>query len=135
MHPEESKMYRDLREQYWWPGLKRDVTDFEARYLTCQQVQAEHQFPSGSLQPIQIPQWKWECVTMDFVSGLPLTHSKKYSIREIVDLLTKTAHFLLVRTDYLLPKLAKLYISEIVRLYGVPISIISSQDSCFTSQF
>ncbi|KAA3487041.1 integrase [Gossypium australe] len=69
MHPGESKMYRDLCELYWWPGLKREVTDFLSKCLTCQQVKAEHQLPSGLLQPVKIPLWKWEKITVDFVSG------------------------------------------------------------------
>ncbi|XP_040951609.1 uncharacterized protein [Gossypium hirsutum] len=79
--------------------------------------------------------WKWEHVTMDFVSGLPVTPKKKDSIWVIVDRLTKSAHFIPVRTDFPLEKLAELYISEIVRLHGVPTSIISDQDPRFTSRF
>ncbi|KAA3461865.1 integrase [Gossypium australe] len=93
-------------------------------------LKAEHQ-----LQPVKIPLWKWEQVTMDFVSGLPLTPTKKDFVWVFVDRLTKSAHFILVWTDYSLQKLAKLYISEIVRLHGVPISIISNRDPRFTSRF
>ena len=94
MHPGGSKLYRDLRELYWWPGLKREVTEFVGKCLTCQQVKAEHQLTSGLLQPVKIPLWKWERVTMDFVSGLPLTPSKKDSVWVIVDRLTKSTHFI-----------------------------------------
>ncbi|KAA3460485.1 DNA/RNA polymerases superfamily protein [Gossypium australe] len=135
MHPGGSKMYKDLREQFWWPGLKKEVTEFVGRCLTSQQVKAEHQLPSGLLQPVKIPQWKWERITMDFVSGLPLTPSKKDSVWVVVDRLTKSAHFIPVRVDYSLQKLAKLYVSEIVRLHGVPVSIISDRDPRFTSRF
>ncbi|KAA3463644.1 DNA/RNA polymerases superfamily protein [Gossypium australe] len=135
MHPGGNKMYRDLREQFWWPGLKREVTEFVGKFHTCQQVKAEHQLPSGLLQPVKIPQWKWERITMDFVSGLPLTPSKKDSVWVIVDRLTKSAHFIPVRVDYSLQRLAKLYVAEIVRLHGVPVSIISDRDPRFTSRF
>ncbi|KAA3465681.1 DNA/RNA polymerases superfamily protein [Gossypium australe] len=87
------------------------------------------------LQPVKIPLWKWERITMDFVSGLPLMPTKKDSVWVIVDQLTNTAHFLPIRTDYTLQKLAKLYVTEIVRLHGVPVSIISDRDPRFTSQF
>ena len=117
MHPGGTKMYRDLRESYWWPGLKRDVSEFVAKCLTCQQIKAKRQVPSGLLQPIQIPQWKWEKVTMDFVIGLPLTPKKNNAAWVIVDRLTKSAHFVPIRTDFPLSKLAKLYIAEIVRLH------------------
>ena len=90
---------------------------------------------SGLLQPIMIPEWKWDRVTMDFVSGLRLTQSKKDSIWVIVDRLTKSAHFIPVRTDLSLDKLAELYVSQIVRLHGVPISIVSDRDPRFTSRF
>ncbi|KAA3483847.1 DNA/RNA polymerases superfamily protein [Gossypium australe] len=131
MHPGGNKMYRDLHEQY----LKWEVTDFVGKCLTCQQVKAEHQLPSGLLQPVKIPLFKWERITMDFVSGLPLTPTKKDSVWVVVDRLTKTAHFLPVRMDYSLQKLAKLYVSEIVKLHGVPVSIISDRDPRFTSRF
>ncbi|KAJ9130571.1 hypothetical protein P3X46_034358, partial [Hevea brasiliensis] len=94
-----------------------------------------HQVPSGLLQPIRIPEWKWDRVTMDFVSGLPLTRKKHDAVWVIVDRLTNSAHFLPVRTDYSLEKLAELYISEIVRLHGIPLSIISNRDPRFTSRF
>ncbi|KAE8713428.1 hypothetical protein F3Y22_tig00110210pilonHSYRG00154 [Hibiscus syriacus] len=114
----ENKMYEDLKSRYRWPSMKRTVSEFVVKYLTCQQVKAEHQVPSGLLQPIYIPEWKWEGVTMDFVSGLPLSLRKKDSIWVIVDRLTKTAHFIPVRVDYSMDKYAELYIKEIVRLHG-----------------
>lgn len=89
MHLVGNKLYRDLRELYWWPGLKHEVTDFVSYYLTCQKLKAEHQLPSRLLQPVKIPLWKWERVTMYFVSGLPLTLTKKDSIWVIVDCFTK----------------------------------------------
>ncbi|KAL5815789.1 hypothetical protein ACOSQ3_024167 [Xanthoceras sorbifolium] len=118
MHPGSTKMYRDLKTQYWWSGMKKDVIEFVNRCLTCQQVKAEHQVPSGLLQPIAIPEW-----------------NKHDAIWVIVDRLTKSAHFLPVRTDYSLDRLAELYIREIVRLHGVPVSIISDRDPRFTSRF
>ena len=111
VHPGSTKMYNDLKQHYWWHGMKRDISDFVSKCLICQQVKAEHQVPSGLLQPIMIPEWKWDRVTMDFVSGLPLTPSKKDAIWVIVDRLTKLAHFVPIRTDYLLDKLAELYVS------------------------
>ncbi|KAL4324432.1 hypothetical protein GQ457_11G024800 [Hibiscus cannabinus] len=135
MHWGAEKMYKNLRERYWWKGLKRDVVRFVSHCLTCQKVKAEHQHPQGLLQHIELPLWKWERVTMDFVSGLPLTPSKKNSIWAIVDRLTKSAHFILVRANYSLSQLARLYIAEIVRFHGVPVSIISDRDPKFTLNF
>ena len=105
--------------------MKKDVADFVARYLTCQQVKAEHQAPSGMLQPLTIPEWKWENITMDFMMGLPRTLKGYNAVWVIVDRLTKSAHFLPIRWGITLEKLAELYMTEIVRLHGVPVSIVS----------
>ena len=135
MHPGGNKMYQDLKQQYWWKGMKRDVTEYVSKCLTCQQVKAEHQVPTGLLNPLPIPQWKWDNITMDFVSGLPLTQQKHDSVWVIVDRLTKSAHFIPVRIDYSMDRLAELYVDEIVRLHGVLLSIVSDRDSRFTSKF
>ncbi|KAK8521849.1 hypothetical protein V6N12_066431 [Hibiscus sabdariffa] len=135
MHPGSTKMYRDLKGEYYWVGLKKDVAEFVSKCMVCQRVKAEHQFPSGLLQPLRIPEWKWERITMDFVTGLPLTPSKKDSVWVIVDRFTKCAHFLPVHTTYTYDKLAELYIREILRLHGVPKSIVSDRDPKFTSRF
>ena len=102
--------------------------------MVCQKGKVEHQVPSGLLQPIRIPEWKWDRITMDFVVGLPSTGRNHDSVWVVVDRLTKTTHFLPVRTDYSLDKLAELYIKEIIRLHGILISIISDRDPRFTSR-
>ncbi|KAL0285964.1 UNVERIFIED_CONTAM: Transposon Ty3-G Gag-Pol polyprotein [Sesamum calycinum] len=135
MHPGSTKMYRDLRPYYWWPTMKKDVAEFVARCLTCQQVKAEHQAPAGKLHPLTIPEWKWEKITMDFIVGLPRTFRKHDAIWVVVDRLTKSAHFLPIRQNDSLDKLAELYVSEIVRLHGIPTSIVSDRDPRFTSHF
>ena len=73
VHPGSTKMYQDLKQHFWWTGLKRDVAEYVSKCLTCQQVRVEHQRPGGELQPLELPEWKWECVTMDFVSTFPRT--------------------------------------------------------------
>ncbi|KAL2246065.1 UNVERIFIED_CONTAM: Transposon Tf2-12 polyprotein [Sesamum indicum] len=135
MHPSTTKMYRNLRPYYWWQTMKKDVAKFVAKCMTCQQVKAEHQAPAGKLRPLSIPEWKWEKITMDFVVGLPRTFRKHNTIWVIVDRLTKSAHFLPVRITDSLDKLAGLYISKIVRLHRVPVSIVSDRDPRFTSRF
>ena len=135
IYPGATKMYHDLKERYWWPGMKRDVIGYVERCLTCQQVKAEHQRPAGLLQPLEIPEWKWYQITMDFVTGLPKTPKNHDSVWVVVDRLTKSAHFIHVRMTYSMDKLAELYIKEIVRLHGVPQSIVSYRDSRFTSKF
>ena len=135
MHPGTTKMYNTLRQYYWWPGLKKDVAEFVAKCLTCQQVNTEHQVPSGMLQPLSIPVWKWENITMDFVMGLPRTLKGYNAVWVIVDRLTKSAHFLPIRWGITLKQLAERYMNEIVRLHGVPMSIVSDRDPRFTSRF
>ncbi|KAL0412030.1 UNVERIFIED_CONTAM: Transposon Tf2-11 polyprotein [Sesamum latifolium] len=124
-----------LETYYWWPTMKKDVAEYVAKCLTCQQVKAEHQAPAGKLHPLSIPEWKWEKITMDFVIGLPRTFRKHDAVWVIVDRLTKSAHFLPIRQNDSLDKLAELYVSEIVRLHGIPTSIVSDRDPRFTSHF
>ncbi|GKC37917.1 putative reverse transcriptase domain-containing protein [Tanacetum coccineum] len=135
IHPRSDKMYPDLKELYWWPNMKADITTYISKCLTCSKVKAECQKPSGLLQQHDIPVWKWERITMDFVTELPKTPSGYDSIWVIVDRLTKSAHFIKIRETYSMGKLTKLYIKEIVSSHGVPISMISDRDSKFTSIF
>ncbi|WRX18083.1 Integrase zinc-binding domain - like 10 [Theobroma cacao] len=121
-------MYRTIKENYWWPGIKRDVAKFIAKCIVCQQVKVEHQRPAGTLQSLPVLEWKWEHVTMEFVLGLSRTQKGKDAIWVIVDRLTKSAHFVAVHSTYSIEKLAQLYIDEIVRLHRVPVSIVSDRD-------
>ncbi|GJS74791.1 reverse transcriptase domain-containing protein [Tanacetum coccineum] len=133
VHPGADKMYYDLRDLYWWPGMKRDIAEYVSRCLTCSKIKAEHQKPSGLLQQPEIPEWKWEKLAMDFITKLPKSSSGYDTIWVIVDRLTKSAHFLPIREDYKTEKLAKIYVNEIVARHGVPVSIISDRDGRFTS--
>ncbi|KAJ9535922.1 LOW QUALITY PROTEIN: hypothetical protein OSB04_un000910 [Centaurea solstitialis] len=115
IHPGATKMYRDLRTDYWWPGMKRDVAKYVETCLTCLRVKAEHQKPHEKLQPLEIPEWKWEHVTMDLVTGLPKTVRKHDAIWVVVDRLTKSAHFIATREASSSEVLADIYVREIVR--------------------
>ncbi|KAJ9545125.1 hypothetical protein OSB04_024832 [Centaurea solstitialis] len=117
VHPGTNKMYHDLRQSYWWPGKKKDIAYFVERCVTCLQVKIEHQRPYGKLQQLPIPEWTWEHVTMDFVTKLPRTPK--------VDRLSKSAHFLPMKETYSIERLVRLYIAEIIRLHGTPVSIVS----------
>jgi hypothetical protein len=120
IHPRATKMYVDLREKYWWRGMKGDVATFVAQWEICQRVKIEHQKPSGLLQPLPISEWKWEDISMDFINGLPRTPKDTDLIWVIIDRLTKVAHFIPVSTTYGGDKLAELYIDNILKLHGVP---------------
>ena len=115
--------------------MKLDIADWVSKCLTCQKVKAEHQRPSGLLQPLEIPEWKWEQIAMDFVVGLPLTQGKCDAIWVIVDRLTKSAHFIPINERYSIDRLANLYMKEIVVRHGVPVSIVSDRDPRFNSRF
>ncbi|GJU65105.1 putative reverse transcriptase domain-containing protein [Tanacetum coccineum] len=128
-------MYQDLKLLYWWPNMKADIATYVSKCLTCVKVKAEHQKLSGQLKQPEIPVWKWERITMDFVSGLPRTPSGYDSIWVIVDRLTKSAHFLPMKKTDTIEKLTQLYLKEIMCRHGVPISIISDRDNHFTSRF
>jgi hypothetical protein len=131
-HPGVTKMRADLKPLFFWKGMKADIVNYVARCLECQQVKAEHRHPTGLLQPHAIPESKWEVISMDFIVGLPLMARRHDSIFVVVDTLTKSAHFIPVRTTYQAPDIARVFISEIVRLHGVPKRIISDRGSVFT---
>ncbi|GJU84606.1 putative reverse transcriptase domain-containing protein [Tanacetum coccineum] len=137
VHPGADKMYYDLRDLYWWPGMKRDVAEYVSRCLTCSKIKAEHQKPSGLLQQPEIPEWKWEKLAMDFITkweGAANSSSGYDTFWVIMDRLTRSAHLSLpIREDYKTEKLAKIYVNEIVARHGVPVSIISDRDGRFTS--
>ncbi|KAF5790284.1 putative nucleotidyltransferase, Ribonuclease H [Helianthus annuus] len=84
IHPGSTKMYRDLRQHFWWNAMKEDVARYVSRCLTCQQVKAEHQRAGGLLQPLDIPIWKWDDISMDFLTGLPRTFKKNDTIWVVV---------------------------------------------------
>ena len=134
IHPGSTKLYNDLKDTYWWNGMKRDIADFVSKCLTCQQVKLEHQRPSRLLQQLPILEWKWDMIAMNFVSGLPRTSSDYDAICVIVDRLTKTAHCLPIKT-YFTDRLARLYVNRIVCLHRVPVSIVSNRGATFTSVF
>nr|GEX31007.1 putative reverse transcriptase domain-containing protein [Tanacetum cinerariifolium] len=133
IHLGADKMYYNLRDRYWWPGMKKDIAEYVSKCLTCLKVKAKHQRPFGLLQQPEIPVWKG--IAMDFVTKLPRTSSGHDIIWVIVDRLTKFAHFLPMREDYKMDRLARLYLNEIVARHDVSISIISDRDSRFTSRF
>ena len=105
--------------------MKSDVVDFVSKCLECQQVKADHRHPAGLLQPHDIPETKWEVISMDFVVGLPLTSSRHNAILVVVEKLNKSAHFIPVRDTYDVMDVARVFINEIVHLHGVPKKIIS----------
>nr|GEV35691.1 putative reverse transcriptase domain-containing protein [Tanacetum cinerariifolium] len=133
IHLGSDKMYHDLKKLYWWPNMKADIATYVSKCLTCVKVKAEHQKPSGLLLQPEIPIWKWERITMDFITKLTRTPSGYDSIWVIVDRLTKFAHFILMNEKFKTERLTRLYLKEIVCKHGVPMSIISDRDPRFAT--
>jgi hypothetical protein len=135
IHPGSTKMYHDLKSRYWWYGMKRAIAKYVALCDNCQRVKVERQRPAGLLQPLKIPEWKWEEISMDFIVGLPKTQNGYDSIWVTVDHLSKVAHFIPVKTTYKGSKLAELYIARILCLHGVPKKIVFDRGIQFRSKF
>jgi hypothetical protein len=100
IHPGTNKMYQDLKKSFWWRRIKRKIAKYVSKCHTCQRDKADHLRLAGNLQPLSIPEWKWENIFMDFIVGLPRTSRGYNSIWVIVDCLTKSAHFIPVSTTY-----------------------------------
>ncbi|GJT95970.1 putative reverse transcriptase domain-containing protein [Tanacetum coccineum] len=135
IHLGSEKMYQDMKKLYWWPNMKADIATYVSKCLTCAKVKAEHQRPSGLLVQPTIPEWKWDNITMDFITKLPRPSQGFDTIWVIVDRLTKSAHFLPIRENDPLDKLARLYLNRIVARHGIPVSIICDRDGRFASNF
>jgi hypothetical protein len=129
-----SKMYMQVRERFSWKGLKEDVIKHVKECTTCQENKDEHTHPVGLLQPLPIPEHKWESISMDFIIGLSKTQGKDY-ILVVVYRLTKFAHFFAIATKFSATQEAKMFFREIFRLHGLPKTIFSDRDSRFMSTF
>jgi len=135
IHPGATKMYHDLKKLFWWSWLKRDVAQFVYSCLICQKSKVEHQKLAALLTPLDVPDWKWDIISMDFVTSLPNTPKGHDTIWVIVDRLTKSAHFIPINISFPVSQLAEIYIREVVKLHGVPSSIVSDRDPRLTSRF
>jgi hypothetical protein len=124
IHPGSTKMYRDLSENFWWSNMKGEIVEYVSGCDTCQRIKASHLKTAGQMQPLSIPAWKWDDISMDFIVGVPLMPRKHDSIWVIVDRLSKTAHFIPVHTTYSAERYAEIYIDLVVRLNGVPKTIL-----------
>ena len=112
-HPGYQKTITMLRKEYFWPNMKTEVAEYIARCLECQQVKTEHQHPAGFLQPLHIPSWKWEVISLDFITGLPRNQNQNDSIMVVVDKLSKAAHFISVKTTYKAANIADIFLKHI----------------------
>jgi hypothetical protein len=134
-HPGYQKNMAAVKGHYFWSGLKKEIVEYIAICMECQKVKAEHKHPAGLLQPLPIPEWKWDVVTMDFITRLPRTSKKHYSIMVVVDKLTKATHFIPLKTTHRAADVADIFLKEVSRLHGIPKTIMSDRDPKFTSNF
>ena len=135
IHPGSTKMYQDLKSIYWWTRMKREIARYVSHCDVCCRVKAVHQRPPGLLQPLQIPEWKWDKIEMDFVTGFPKSKKGNDAIFVVIDRLSKVAHFFPVKETVSASQLAELYMTRLVPLHGVPLAISSDRGSIFTSRF
>eukprot|EP00253_Pinus_taeda_P013497 PITA_13497 len=118
-------MITALRKEYYWLGMKKYVFGYLARRLECQQIKAEQQYLWGLLQPLLIPEWKWETISMDFITGLPKSRKNNDSIMVVVDKLRKSTHFILVQFAYRVVQITYIFMQNIFKLHGLAKTIIS----------
>lgn len=134
-HPGFQKTYMAVKRHYYWPGMKKDVKEYVERCLKCQVSKSEQVKSPGFLQPLSVPNLKFESVSMDFIVGLPKTRSNFDSIMVVVDRLTKIAHFIPTVTTVTAYGVAELFMREIFKHHGIPREIISDRDRKFVSEF
>jgi hypothetical protein len=135
IHLGSTKMYHDLRQQFWWTRMKREITSYVSECDTCRKVKADYMKLGGLLQPLSILDWNWDDISMEFIVGLPQTSRKFDSIWVIVDRLTKSAHFIPINTNYNVQKYAEFFIARVLCLHGVLKTIISDRGSQFVARF
>jgi hypothetical protein len=109
-HPGYQNMVTTIRQLYYWPRMKQDIVEYIAKCLECQQVKVEHKHPAGLLQPLQIPEWKWETISMDFITGLPKTIKQHDAIMVVVDKLSKETHFIPIKSTFKAIDVANVFI-------------------------
>lgn len=135
-HPGKAKTLDLLNRSYWWPGMRKESDRYVRNCFTCIRSKADRHSPYGLLQPLPIPTLPWSCISMDFVTGLPImAGSGNDSVLNVVDRLTKQRHFIACKSNIDAPELAKLFIDHVFRLHGLPISIVSDRGPQFASQF
>jgi hypothetical protein len=134
-HPGYQKTNVAAKKKYFWLGMKKEVADFIARCLEFQKVKDEHKHPIGLLQTFSIPKWKWEVVTMEFITKFPRNAKQHDFIMVVVDNLTKAAHFIPMNSMHKEKNIVDIYMREIANMHGVPKKIVSNIDSKFTSNF
>jgi hypothetical protein len=134
-HPGYHNTMEAVKSHYFWLGLKREIAEYITRCMECQKVKAKHRHPAGLLQPLPIPEWKWEVVTMDFIIGFSRMSKQHDSIMVVVDKLTKDSHFIPLKTTHKVADVVDIFLKEVARLHRIPKMIVSDRNPKFTSNF
>lgn len=112
-HPGYHKTLTTIKNEYFWPGLKKEVVYFISKCLEFQRVKVEHKHPVGLLQPLAIPEWKWDTITIEFITNIPRSSRHNDSIMVVDEKLTKATHFILVKSTFKESNIAEIYMKEI----------------------
>ena len=128
------KTVHRAKADFYWEGMRRDIKQFIKECSICQENKHETTLPAGLLQPLPIPTRVWSDISMDFIEGLPLSHSYTM-ILVVVDRFTKYSHFLPLSHPYTASKVAHIFLSNILKLHGIPKTIVLNRDPIFTSIF
>lgn len=124
-----------IKKFYYWSNLKKEIVDFVAKYMEYWQGKVECKHPTCLLQPIQIPKWKWEVISMDLIVGLSRNFTQHDAITVAIEKISRVTHLLVIKSTNSTSEVAQIFLKEIVRLHGVPKKIISNRDANFTSNF
>jgi hypothetical protein len=134
-HPRYQKTIAAIRSQYVWSGMKKKVVNYISKCLKCQKVKIEHRNPVGIIYPLSIPKWKWEVVTIYFITKLSRIVKQHDSIMVMVEKIKKDTYFIPVKTTNKVENIENIYMKEVARLHIVPKEIVSNRDPKFTSIF
>ena len=129
------KTIATTKKQYFCLVREKDIAKYISKRMKCQQVKVEHQHPAGLLHPFPVTEWKWEVISMDFITRFPMTMRQHDSIMVVVDKLTKESHFIPVKSTHKTDDIAKIFVKDIFKLHGLPKVIVSDRDVKFTSNF
>jgi hypothetical protein len=128
-------MIMATRKQFYWPRLKKDIVDYLSKCIECQQVKVEHQHPIGFLHTLLILEWKWETISMDFNTRLPISTKQSDAIMVVMEKLSKSSHFISIKSTCKAIDIDNIFMKEIFRLHGMPKEILSNRDTEFSSRF
>lgn len=133
-HSDIARTYAQVASQFFWPHMRADVKTFVTQCMICQQAKHSHLLPAGLLQPLPIPTQIWDDMAMDFIVGLPPSNGFTV-ILVVIDRLSKYAHFLPLKSSFTSQQVAEKFFEGVVKLHGLPASIVSNRDRVFTSSF